>query len=81
MKQVLIVIVFLMTILYIGKRNQYNKLKNDLIISQKKIDSLEAVVYPLEIELNRYEITLEKVMEKDSTCGILFETTMSMETE
>lgn len=81
MKQGLLVIVFLMTILYIGKRNQYNQLKNDLVISQKKIDSLEATIYPLEIELNRYQITLEKFNERDSINANEFEEIMSMETE
>jgi hypothetical protein len=66
---------------YIVKNNQINDLKKDLVLKQKQIDSLSAEIYPIEIELNRYEITLEKIMEKDSACGILFETTKSMETE
>ena len=71
----------MIVIQYIVKNNQINDLKKDLVLKQKQIDSLSAEIYPIEIELNRYEITLEKIMEKDSACGILFETTKSMETE
>ena len=81
MKKIIIVILSLIVIQYIVKNNQINDLKNDLVLKQKQIDSLSAEIYPIEIELNRYEITLEKIMEKDSACGILFETTKSMETE
>jgi hypothetical protein len=81
MKKIIIIILSLIVIQYIVKNNQINDLKKDLVLKQKQIDSLSAEIYPIEIELNRYEITLEKIMEKDSACGILFETTKSMETE
>ena len=81
MKKIIIIILSLIVIQYIVKNNQINDLKKDLVLKQKQIDSLSAEIYPIEIELNRYQITLEKIMEKDSACGILFETTKSMETE
>lgn len=47
---------------------------------QRKIDSLESVIYSQELELSRYEITLERLKEEDPPTFYLFKKTMD-ETE
>jgi len=53
------------------------EIKEEKIISSSLRDSL----YPVEIELNRYQMTLDKMREQDSTCSMLFEVLMESETE
>jgi len=59
-----------------------NKQLNYEIKDQKRIsDSIKQSMFPIEVELNRYQITLEKMREQDSVCSMLFEVIMESETE
>lgn len=81
MKKIIVVLAFLIVAQYFLKNNQINDLRIQLTEKQKKIDSLTDALYPVEIELTRYQITLEKLKETDSICSSTFQTTMEMETE
>lgn len=48
---------------------------------QRKIDSLYAENLPCQIELNRYQITLEILKEEDSVAAAKFEEIMTTQTE
>lgn len=61
---------------YITKQRHIENLNNQLIITKKKVDSLSSELFVTDIQLNRYEITLEKMRENDSTCVLLFEALM-----
>jgi hypothetical protein len=81
MNKILLVIALLMMILYIGKRHQYIRLEEQMNQTQRISDSLRSELFTSDVQLNRYQMTLELMRENDSTCSILFEEIMSMETE
>jgi len=64
------------SLLNINKKLNY-QIKEEKLVS----DSLRNVLFPVEIELNRYQMTLDKMREQDSTCSLLFEVIMESETE
>ncbi len=66
---------------YITKQRQIENLNNELKITKNKVDSLDSELFVTANQLNRYEITLEKMRENDSTCSLLFEVIMESETE
>lgn len=81
MNRVLLVIAFLMTILYIGKKRQYTRLETQVKETKRICDSLQSELFVAGVQLNRYEMTLELMRENDSTCTLLFEELMTQETE
>jgi hypothetical protein len=81
MNKILLVIALLMMILYIGKRHQNIKLEEQVKQTQRISDSLRSELFTSDVQLNRYQMTLELMRENDSTCSLLFEEIMSMETE
>lgn len=79
-KVILVIAVFMMT-LYIGKRHQYIQLEEQVKRTNRTCDSLRSELFTSDVQLNRYQMTLELMKENDSTCSMLFEEIMSMETE
>jgi hypothetical protein len=63
-------------LIYINKTN-----KDKFVHTNRTIDSLKQEIFVYELMLNRYEITLEILKERDSTIAQKFEEVMSMETE
>ncbi len=58
---------------------RYERTQN--LNNQKIIDSLNQEIFVKDLQINRYEITLEKLKDEDSICGYRFETIMESETE
>jgi hypothetical protein len=70
--------------LFIYVKKKYNltsKTNYELKHNQTIIDSLRQEIYIYELQLNRYEITLDILKERDYKTYEIFENTMSMETE
>jgi hypothetical protein len=78
---ILIVFSIVCLSLFFSKNFESKKLRSELTYKQKTIDSLNQEIFTHELILTRYDVTLEKLWEKDSICADNFETTMSMETE
>lgn len=66
---------------YFSVVNINKKLTNEIKEEKRISNSLRDSLYPVEIELNRYQITLDKMREQDSVCSMLFEVIMESETE
>lgn len=66
---------------FLTKRKESETVKHQLTSYEKKIDSLTSELFVSDIKLNRYQMTLEKMREQDSTCSLLFEYMMESETE
>ena len=81
MNKALLVIAFVMTIMYIGKKRQHTRLEAQVKETKRICDSLQSELFVAGVQLNRYEMTLELMRETDSTCSLLFEELMTQETE
>ncbi len=71
----------IVTYKYFSLVNVNKKLNNQIEHEKKIVDSLRSEIFPIEVELNRYQMTLDIMREEDSTCSLLFEVIMESETE
>lgn len=63
------------------QQKEMAKLRTEVHTQQVKIDSLNAELYPTEIELGRYEIAYKILMERNPKAAEQFGTIISEETE
>lgn len=66
---------------FITKQKEIKNLQSELITNKKIVDSLNSELFVTGVQLTRYEETLKKMRETDSTCSLLFEYIMEAETE
>jgi hypothetical protein len=81
MKKLFFVLLAIMIAQYFLKNRQTRSLEARLLTNQRLIDSLKSELFTSDLQLNRYQMTLEKMRENDSTCTMLFEAIMEQETE
>jgi hypothetical protein len=70
-----------MTLLYIDSRNNTEKAINEKDSLQKANDSLNAELFPCEIELNRYKIAYEIFLRRNHKAATQYGNIISDETE
>jgi hypothetical protein len=61
--------------------DQLHQTKKDLSIQTKKADSLDAELFPVQIELGRYQVAYEIFMERNPKGAHQYGTIISEETE